>query len=103
MMIEYQNKVSSCISQIKERIKAQSLNYQAIADRLGVSLLTVKRQLNGEDISLTKLLALCDAAEVDFSEIWQSVNETAAIHTLITEAQDAAFFKNPHLMSRGFN
>jgi transcriptional regulator with XRE-family HTH domain len=98
-MNEYQNKVISCIQQVKERIKAQSFNYQTIADRLNISLLTVKRQLNGEDISLSKLLALCDAAELNFSEIWQTVDETDVTHTIISDSQDCAFYKNPHLMS----
>jgi len=98
-MNEYQNKVISCIRLVKEQIKAQSLNYQTIADRLNISLLTVKRQLNGEDISLSKLLALCDAAEVNFSEIWQTVDETAVTHTIISDEQDSAFYNNPHLLS----
>lgn len=98
-MNEYQNKVISCIRLVKEQVKAQSLNYQTIADRLNISLLTVKRQLNGDDISLSKLLAICDAAEVNFSEIWQTVDETAVAHTIITDEQDSAFYKNPHLFS----
>jgi hypothetical protein len=98
-MNEYQNKVTSCIRLVKERIKAQSLNYQTIADRLNISLLTVKRQLNSDDISMSKLLAICDAAEINFSDIWQTVDEAEITHTLITEEQDSAFYKNPHLFS----
>ncbi|WP_448563996.1 hypothetical protein [Thalassotalea ganghwensis] len=98
-MNEYQNKVTSCIRLVKEQVKAKPLNYQTIADRLNISLLTVKRQLNSEDISMSKLLAICDAAEINFSEIWQTVDETEATHTIISDEQDNAFYKNPHLFS----
>lgn len=97
-MTEYQNNVENCIKQIKELIKSKGINYQTIADRLNISLLTVKRQLNSKDISLSKLLALCEAAGLNFIDIWQSVDETSVVHSVISDAQDLAFYKNPHLM-----
>jgi len=97
-MNEYQNKVSSCVKQVKEMIKSRGINYQTIADRLNISLLTVKRQLNSEDISLSKLLALCEVSGLNFIEIWQSVDETSVVHSFINDIQDRAFYNNPHLM-----
>lgn len=97
-MNEYQNKVKSCVKQVKEKIKSQEINYQTIADRLNISLLTVKRQLNSEDISLSKLLALCEVSDLNFTEIWQSIDEASVVHTLINDIQDRAFYNNPHLM-----
>ncbi len=95
--MEYQNKVKHCLAIIKEQVKKQALSYQQIADKLGVSLLTVKRQLNGNEISMSKLLALCDSAGLNFIEIWQSVESQQVKHTFFTKEQDYAFYKYPHL------
>ena len=97
-MEEYQNRVKSCIGRIKSEIKAQGINYQTIADRLNTSLLTVKRQLNGKDMSFTKLLSLCDAAGLNFTEIWSSIEQHKVQHTTFTKIQDQAFYDNPHLL-----
>lgn len=98
-MEEYQNKVQACIHAIKQEIRTQDITYQQLADKLGVSLLTVKRQLNAGDLSMSKLLALCDAAGIEFTEIWESIGQDKPVHTIISPEQDEAFFKYPHLMS----
>lgn len=97
-MIEYQNQVYQCLKTIKSQIKSRNLTYQDVANRLGVSLVTVKRQLNAKDLSISKLLALCEAVDLDFLEAWQSIVERKPSHTFITAEQDQSFFKNPHLM-----
>ena len=96
--MEYQNQLYQCLKRIKSQIKSRNITYQDVANRLGVSLVTVKRQLNAKDLSMSKLLALCEAADLDFLEAWQSIAEQKPSHTVITDEQDKAFFKNPHLM-----
>ena len=78
--MEQQNKVRVCLEVIKDAVKQSSMGYQELADRLGVSLLTIKRQLNGDEISMSKLLALCDAAQLNFTDIWQQVEQRKAEH-----------------------
>lgn len=95
--MEYQNKVRKCLLLLKEQVKQKGLSYQQIADRLDVSLLTIKRQLNGDEISMTKLLALCDAAQINFTDLWKAVEEVKAEHYEFNHEQDRAFFKYPHL------
>ena len=95
--MEYQNKVKYCLTLIKEQVKKQSVNYQQLADKLNVSLLTVKRQLNGNEISMSKLLVLCDAIGINFSELWQTVENQKIEHTFFTKEQDNSFYKYPHL------
>jgi len=97
LAMEYQNKVALCLALIKEQVKTKAIGYQQLADSLGVSLLTIKRQLNGDDLSMSKLLALCDAAGVNFIEIIQRVESRKASHTFFTAEQDQAFCKYPHL------
>lgn len=72
-MVEYRNVVRLCLELLKKHVKQSSTGYQQLAERLGVSVLTIKRQLNGDEISMSKLLALCDAAQVDFTEIWRKL------------------------------
>lgn len=96
-MVEYRNVVGCCLELLKEHVKQSSTGYQQLAERLGVSVLTIKRQLNGDEISMSKLLALCDAAQVDFTEIWEKVKNRKVEHNLFTEKQDYAFYYFPHL------
>ena len=96
-MVEYQNEVRCCLELLKQHVKQSSIGYKALAERLGVSVLTIKRQLNGHEISMTKLLALCDAAQVDFTELWETVKNRKVEHNIFTEKQDRAFYYFPHL------
>ena len=95
--MEYQNKVKHYIALIKEQVKNKGIGYQQLADTLGISLVTVKRQLNGDDLSMSKLLAMCDAAGIDFFSIIQSIEKRKASHTYFTTEQDSAFCVYPHL------
>jgi len=95
--MEYQNKVRCCLELVKKHVQQSSTGYQQLADRLKVSLLTVKRQLNGDEISMSKLLALCDAAQVSFGEIWEKVELRKVEHNIFTKEQDFAFYHFPHL------
>lgn len=46
---------------------------------------------------MSKVLALCEAAGLDFIEAWQNTVEHKPSHTFFTDEQDKAFFRNPHL------
>ncbi len=95
--MENQLKLARCLSLLKTHLKDNNITYQNLADKLGISLLTIKRQLNAEDIALSKLLALCDASGVLFSELWQQVEQHKAMHTTYSKEQDEAFCRYPHL------
>ncbi|NRB39754.1 MAG: hypothetical protein HRU20_15025 [Pseudomonadales bacterium] len=95
--MEYQDKTRKFLAALKKEVKAKSIPYQQLADNLGVSIQTIKRQINAEDINMSKLMALCEAADIEVSDIWrQTIQERPQI-TRFTEAQDVAFSKNPHL------
>jgi transcriptional regulator with XRE-family HTH domain len=96
--MEYQNKVRACLALVKQQVKQRKLNYHYISERLNVSVLTIKRQLNGEDIAMSKLLALCNACEVKFVDIWLEVENRKVQHTEFSKDQDRAFYQNPHLL-----
>lgn len=87
-------KLKNCLDVIKKRLKQKRITYQQIADKLGVSLLTIKRQLNADDIAFVKLLSLCDAAGLSLTEILSDIEDTKAKHSSFTEEQDLAFCEN---------
>lgn len=82
---------------LKRKLKDQNITYQQLANRLGVSLLTVKRQLNSEEIAFSKLLAICDSVGIEFHEIWRQVEAQKPEHTMFTKEQDNAFCRFPNL------
>jgi transcriptional regulator with XRE-family HTH domain len=87
-------KLKNCLGEIKKRLKEKRITYQQIADNLGVSLLTIKRQLNADDIAFVKLVSLCDAAGLSLTEILSDIEDTKVQHTSFTEEQDLAFCEN---------
>jgi|GEM_PF-2590233 len=54
---------------LKEHIKGQSLTYFELAQELEVSGATVKRILNQDDVSFSKLTDLCRVLNLDFYEL----------------------------------
>ena len=98
-MEEYHIKIDYCLSRIKDKLKCDGIAYKVLAEQMNVSLITVKRLLNGSDISMQKLLKICDLAGVDFSELWQSAMNKKSEHYIFTYEQDEAFFRYPHLLS----
>lgn len=89
--------LKNCLSEIKIQLKAKRITYQQIADKMGVSLLTVKRQLNADDITFIKLLSLCDAVGLSLTEILSELQDKKVAHTSFTEKQDLAFCENESL------
>ncbi|NRB39753.1 MAG: hypothetical protein HRU20_15020 [Pseudomonadales bacterium] len=95
--MNYQDKIKRCLSLIKDEVKTQGDTYQQLADKLEVSLLTVKRQLNAGEISMSKLLALCDAVGLDFIDVWNTIEQQENRNNVFTQEQDLAFYQNPAL------
>lgn len=90
-------KLEKCLLAIKKELKHKRITYQQIADKLGVSLLTIKRQLNADDITFNKLLLLCDAANLSLTEILGDIENKKVKHTSFTAEQDLAFCENNSL------
>ncbi|NRB36835.1 MAG: hypothetical protein HRU20_00040 [Pseudomonadales bacterium] len=95
--MNYQDKIKRCLSFIKDEVKTQGDTYQQLADKLEISLLTVKRQLNAGEISMSKLLALCDAVGLDFIDVWNAIEQQEQTHNVFSEQQDKAFYQHPAL------
>ena len=90
-------KLKNCQQLIKNHLKQNNISYQQLSAVLNVSLLTVKRQLNGDDIAFSKLLDLCDASGCSLSELLLEADKQVVTHTFFTAEQDLAFCRHPSL------
>jgi hypothetical protein len=66
-----------------------------VAEELECSVPTVKRFLGSEELTLTRLLELCDLVEVDLSEIQELMKETALEEQKFTHEQETFLASNP--------
>jgi transcriptional regulator with XRE-family HTH domain len=58
---------------LKALLKQRKISYIDLAAKLNVSLATVKRFLNREDLSLDRLLAICDEMDLKLEELMNEV------------------------------
>lgn len=84
---------------LKELLRERGFSYSTIADRLGVSLPTVKRLLNKSSIPLDKLLEVCRLAEVSLETVLERAQVMAPRHTEFTKEQDELFASRPGTLS----
>ena len=91
--------IQRCLEKIKLALRHQGLHYSDVAERLDVSEVTVKRMLNSDDISLSRLYELADIVDLDISQLLADTVEKSKPHTYFTKEQDKAFAKEPHLAS----
>jgi len=81
---------------IKLRLRAQGISYRQLAQRLGLSEPTVKRDLSRGKFSLARLDRICDALGVDIVDLLQAPANSPL--TELSEAQEQALVANPKLL-----
>ncbi|RUO20156.1 helix-turn-helix domain-containing protein [Aliidiomarina haloalkalitolerans] len=90
-------KFQRCLTRIKQELKRQGITYTMLAERMDLSVVTVTRMLNHDDISLKRLLLLAEICGLDGLELVNSATITHGSHYFFSDRQDAAFADNPHL------
>jgi transcriptional regulator with XRE-family HTH domain len=74
---------------IKNSLKASGLKYSDLAQKLDLSLPSVKRILNSDDIPLSKLIEICRCIGIDFFElIEQAKEQTAHVYQFSLEQEN---------------
>lgn len=81
---------------IKARLRAQGLSYRDLADRLGVSEPTVKRDLSRGTFSLERLDRICEVLGVEVTDLAQPTQATSL--TELSEQQERALVDSPKLL-----
>ncbi len=81
---------------IKSRLRANGMSYRELAQLIGVSEPTVKRDLSRGKFSLERLDAICEALGVEVTDLLQPASKAAL--TELSEEQEQALVANPKLL-----
>jgi len=81
---------------IKSRLRAQNMSYRELAQQLGVSEPTVKRDLSRGQFSLPRLDKICAILGVEVGDLLQPAD--SAQLTELSEQQEEALVSNPKLL-----
>ena len=90
---------SSLLAALKALLRERQIAYSDIAERMELSLPTVKRMLNKTSLPLDRLLALCRIAEIELSTLMARVEVEQPRHCFISEEQDRFFAERPEFLT----
>lgn len=88
-----------CLSKIKAGLKAKQITYKELSEIWQTSEVTIKRMLNGKDISLSRLIKLAELCGLETGQIIEEAKSNPQEHHFFTAVQDKAFAEEPHLLS----
>ena len=81
---------------IKTRLKTQGISYRRLAELIGISEPTVKRDLSRGNFSLQRLDRICDALGVSVADLVQPVDHAPL--TELSERQEQALVSDPRAL-----
>lgn len=84
---------------LKERLKKKGLKYEDLAEHLEVSVPTVKRYLGPEELTVSRLLQICDFVDLELEELAKVIEVGGLEEERFTEEQDKFLAKNPKFFS----
>ena len=91
--------IKNGLAVIKAELKAKGIKYAELAELMGTSEVTVKRMLNNDTISLSKMMFLAQLLDLDLAEVITQVGRSKAKHSFFNDTQDQAFHDDPKLWS----
>jgi DNA-binding Xre family transcriptional regulator len=95
------NSSHQLILEIKSELKASSMTYAMLAQKLGMAESSVKRMLAANtkgDLSLGKVDAICRALKVDFADLARRVADSQELVTELSLEQERSVAGNQKLM-----
>lgn len=78
----------------KDLLKKKGITYDEVAEHLNCSLPTVNRMLGPEEITLTRILELCEILDLPFSDLATLTKENTQKEEHFTEGQESFLAKN---------
>ena len=87
---------AALVQGVKARLRAQGLTYRALAQRLGLSEPTIKRDLARGNFSLRRLDRICEVLGVGIEELLAAPGTSPL--TELTEQQEHALVSSPRLL-----
>jgi len=86
------------IDTLKHSLKAQHKTYQHVADKLGLSLASVKRLFSEKNLSLQRLDQICQILDMEISDLVQRMNAQQRQLNHLTEEQETEIAADPLLL-----
>lgn len=84
---------------IKKIMGVRRIKYRDLAAALGISLPTVKRLLNKEEIQLSQLLKICRWLDMTVPELFEQASHLGADVFKFTPEQESFFASSPHYLA----
>jgi transcriptional regulator with XRE-family HTH domain len=81
---------------VKARLRSNGMSYRELAEQLGVSEPTIKRDLSRGKFSLERLDRICEVLGVEVTDLLQPADQVAL--TELSEEQERALVINPKLL-----
>lgn len=82
---------------LKDLLKKKKITYESLAEQLHCSIPTVKRVLGSEELTLNRLLQICEVLDIDFSDLEALTKEVKDEIETFTREQEEFLSKNkPH-------
>mgnify|MGYP006258920757 FL=1 len=83
------------LNSLKKILKHRSLRYSQIAKALDCSELTIKRLLNGQNASITRLLEVLDYLNLSLSDVVEFAQKEPIEEQLLTDEQEKVLVNDP--------
>ena len=80
-------------------LKRRGKTYPDVAEQLGVSVPTVKRILNKEELSLSRIVSLCDWLDIDLATLESWVQKEHTEEGQFTEEQELFLSSDPRYLA----
>jgi transcriptional regulator with XRE-family HTH domain len=82
--------IGKVVTTLKNQLRARTISYRAVAARMNVSAVTIKRYLNGKGLTLDILERLAEVVELDLLSLVVMAQGQTTVRTGLNKAQLAA-------------
>jgi len=86
------------VQELKRALRERGLTYAAVAEKLGLSLATVKRLFSSGDFSLERVDRICELLGLGWREVLERAHEHAAPVNQLTLTQEQEIVADPKLL-----
>jgi DNA-binding Xre family transcriptional regulator len=83
---------------LRAELRAASITYKALAERIGMSESSVKRMFGQKDMSLSRLAQICKAAGIALEDVLRRAADARAHADTLTLPQEKSLVSNPRLL-----